>query len=163
MVKKCFPNDSKYLFSFKCRHVLCCVKDHEELGKHSDWDFTTRTPWTWGDHLWDGACCSFRTKIFKKGLWASGQQGRNRHREQTCGRGRRERVTWKRTGPCVKQIEWERAVRLGELRLQAGVEETEGGPGGRGRGCACGWFLLRSDRTRQNPVNQLSSNLKKIF
>ena len=63
----------------------------------------------------------------------SGQQGRSRHREQTCGRGRRERVTWKRTGPCVKQIEWERAVRLGELRLQAGVEETGGGPGWRRR------------------------------
>ena len=33
----------------------------------------------------------------------------------------------------MKQIEWERAVRLGELRLQAGVEETGGGPGWRRR------------------------------
>lgn len=81
-----------------------------------------------GGYLWDGSCCSFRTKIFKKACELQGSKGEtgieNRH-----GHGRRESNVG-RTGPCVKQIEWERAVRLGELRLQAGAEEAGGREGG---------------------------------
>ena len=62
---------------------------------------------------------------------------------------------------CKTDRQWEFAVWLRELK-QGPCDRQEGGVGremgGRGHGCAYGWFLFMNDRKPQNSVKQLAFN-----